>query len=1171
MKKINSIIKKLALACLVMFAGVSMNAQNRIELNAGAKGIKIEESSFKGFQSTFSFNAIESETVKTEAGDFSTLTINKTISSGEVGAPSLPVARELVAVPFGATPVVNVVNFTTTDYKLSDYGIERVYPQQPSYSKDTKVEDMVFQYNENAYQTRALGTAPEITFEVLGTMRGIQLGALQVEPVSYNPATNTLRVYNDIELEVVFDNADVALTEQTLVDTYSPYFDVIYKQLFNSRAIADVYEDHPDLYKTPVHMLAIVNPMFKDVIEPWVEWKTQKGFYLDVKYTDEIGSSASQIMSAIKSHYEENATTFVVIFGDQAQVAPSKNIGEASGKVTDLYYASYDGDSYPEVYHSRMCCETVEEMEALIHKTLQYEKYTMPDPSYLSNVLLIAGADDYWNPLVGQPTIQYASNYYFNEEHGYQNVYKYLNSYSGCYNNLNTGVGFVNYTAHGGETDWSNPTFSVTQAYALTNTDKYFWAMGNCCLAANWGYASQSLGEAMIRAEEKAAWGYVGACPVTYWWEDYYFGVGATTVTGRMPLYDETTMGNYDALFLEDTYNTIASVPFSGNLAVAYAHTTNGYQTASGASIKYYFEAYHTLGDGSVMPYKAQPTANDVTHLPTLPIGVDEYTVTAAPGSYVGISKDGVLHGATMIDESGSADVQITPVTTGGDVTIVVTHPKHIPYIKTIPAAALEGAYLSVASYTPNQMPINQNVAFTVVVENVGTEKSENATMTINCEEDFVTITDATASFNALDPEAQATLTNEFKLKITEPVANGTKFSVNYVITDGDQSWEGKWNVKVLAPVVEFEEFLWSGAYQPGETYTVAAKFINNGAYKAENVKVTATSTSSYVTISEPEFTVGTMDIDGIGVATFNVTIDASSPETEKHEINFALTADNGIEAEGVGVIKNTCEVHFILSDTYGDGWDASTLKLIFDDGTPDQEITLSGGYTETHKLQISSGAHVVVYFNANTYWDYECSYKIIYADGTLIYDSNGEPNPGVNCEFDVECASGTAEELNPVQNLEAEVNMNQVTLTWDAAAGAENYLVTRNGIQIADTEETTLVDSEVENGTHSYNVVAVYPQGESLPVTIVVVVGESVEENNVMFAIYPNPAKDFVKINSNAAKYEYQLINNIGQIVVSGAASGESQIDVANINKGVYFLKVVADGEVVINKLLIQ
>ncbi len=1170
MKKINTILKRLALACLVMFAGTQMSAQERIELNPSTKGVQIKESSFKGFQSTFSFNAIESKTVETEAGDFSMISISKTVSGGEVGAPSLPIARELVAVPFGATPIVNVVNFTTTDYKLSDYGIEKIYPQQPSYSKDTKVEDMVFHYDAKAYQTRTLESAPEITFEVLGTMRGIQLGALQVEPVSYNPATNTVRVYNDIELEVVFDNADVALTEQTLVDTYSPYFDVIYKQLFNSRAIADVYEDHPDLYRTPVHMLAIVNPMFKNVIEPWVEWKTQKGFYIDVKYTDEIGNSASQIITAIRNHYNENATSFVVIFGDKEQVVPSLNVGESSGKVTDLYYASTDGDSYPEIYHSRMCCETVGEMENLINKILQYEKYTMPDPSYLSNVLLIAGADDYWNPLVGQPTINYAANYYFNQEHGYQNVYKYLTSYSGCYNNLNTGVGFVNYTAHGGETSWSDPSFSTSQAHALTNTDKYFWAMGNCCLAANWGYTSQSLGEAMVRAEN-AAWGYVGACPVTYWWEDYYFGVGATTVTGRMPLYSETTMGNYDAFFNDDTYNTIASVPFSGNLAVAYAHTTNGYQTASGASIKYYFEAYHTLGDGSVMPYKAQPTANDVTHLPTLPIGVNKYNVAAAPGSYVGISKDGILYGAAMIGEAGSVEVDIEPITTGGDVTIVVTHPKHIPYIKTIPAAALEGAYLSVASYTPNQMAINQNVSFTAVVENVGTEKSENATMTISCDEDYVTISDATASFNALDPEAQVTLTNEFKLKVTEPVENGTRFKVNYVITAGDKSWEGTWSIKVLAPVVKFEEFMWAGAYQPGETYTVAAKFINNGSYKAENVKVTASSTSSYITISEPEFTIGTMEVDGMGVATFDVTIDASSPETAMHEINFALAADNGITAEGVGTIRNSCVVDFILNDTYGDGWDGSALKLQFNDGTPDMTLDMLDGSTYTHKVEIGAGTHVEVYFVSNSYWDYECSFKIKYEDGTLIYDSNGEPIQGFNTEFDVECGVSDVVELAPVQNLAAEVNMNQVTLTWNAPRGLENYVVSRNGIQLDETEETTYVDSEVESGTHTYSVVAVYSEGESMPVTVVVVVGESIEENNVMFAIYPNPAKDFVMINSNASKYEYQLINNLGQVVISGASTGEHQIDVANINKGVYFLKVVADGETSINKISIQ
>ena len=143
MKKINSILKRLALVCLVMFAGVQMYAQERVELKSNTNGVQIKESSLNGFKSTFSFNSIESNTVETEAGDFSVITIDRTVLGGELGAPSLPIARELVAVPFGATPVVKVVGFTTTDYNLNDYDIKKVYPQQPSYSKSTKVEDMV--------------------------------------------------------------------------------------------------------------------------------------------------------------------------------------------------------------------------------------------------------------------------------------------------------------------------------------------------------------------------------------------------------------------------------------------------------------------------------------------------------------------------------------------------------------------------------------------------------------------------------------------------------------------------------------------------------------------------------------------------------------------------------------------------------------------------------------------------------------------------------------------------------------------------------------------------------------------------------------------------------------------------------------------------------------------
>ena len=261
-----------------------------------------------------SYNAIETELVETEHGNFSRLILADAVACGEIGAPSLPITKKLIAVPFGTTPSVKIASFSTADYKLSDYGIERVYPQQPSYSKDTKVEEVVFQYNKSAYKTRSFANAPEVKVEMLGTMRGVQIASLQVEPISYNPSNNTIRVFNDINFEVDFEGADIELTEDILVASYSPYYDVVYKQMFNSRTLADVFYEHPDLYETPVRMTVVANEMFEEALQPWLAWKTQKGFYIDVKYVESTTSS-SIIKSYVKEQYNTVKPSFLVIVG----------------------------------------------------------------------------------------------------------------------------------------------------------------------------------------------------------------------------------------------------------------------------------------------------------------------------------------------------------------------------------------------------------------------------------------------------------------------------------------------------------------------------------------------------------------------------------------------------------------------------------------------------------------------------------------------------------------------------------------------------------------------------------------------------------------------------------------------------------------------------------------
>ena len=516
-------MKKLFSIFFCLMLCISAFAQQKIQMPSAdrAECVKSDMTSLKA---SFSFSAIEAENVNTKGGDFSWLSMSNTVIGGNEGDPQIPVINELIAIPFGAQPVITVTSYSSRDYNLSDLGINTLIPRQPSLRKDQRPEDVQFVMNKAAYQqTRGLNTEPMASVFVDGVMRGVQVGKMTIEPVSYDPVNNTIRVFNDIEVEVSFDGADAKATEDMLVKTYSPYFDIVYKQLFNGRSVSDVYSRHPDLYKTPVKMIVITTSTYANntTFQNWVKWKKQKGIYTTVYTTSTTGSTASAIKSFIRNQYSSSTPTFVVLVGDTGDI-PASTTSTVTEKVTDLYYSSTtDSDLYPEMYCSRMPISSATELANLLNKIMTYEQYTMSDPSYLSKVLLIAGADDTWAPKVGRPTINYAANNYFNTANGFTNVYKYVSSsYSGCYNYLSSGVGFANYTAHGDNTMWYNPQFTTSNANSLTNTGKYFWAMGNCCLAANWGYSGTCLAEALLRAANKGAFGYIGSCPETLWYED---------------------------------------------------------------------------------------------------------------------------------------------------------------------------------------------------------------------------------------------------------------------------------------------------------------------------------------------------------------------------------------------------------------------------------------------------------------------------------------------------------------------------------------------------------------------------------------------------------------------------------------------------------------------------
>jgi len=777
-------MRKILFLLVTLLLGFSTFAQTEIHFKAADKAECIK-SDYTSLQAHFAFSNLEAKQVETVRGAFSMLSLPNTVIGGNEGDPQIPVVNELIAIPFGAQPTITVTSYSTTDYDLDQLGMNRLFPRQPSLRKDQKPEEAPFLFNQSAYETRGLRGEPKAVVGVVGTLRGVQLGKMTIEPVSYDPVNNTLRVFNDIEVEVRFDGADAKATEEMLVKTYSPYFDIVYKQLFNGRAVLDAYSDHPDLYSTPVKMLVVTTSTYANstAFQNWLTWKKQKGIDVDVQ-TVTSSTTSDNVRSLIQTRYNLNHPTFLVIVGDETAVKNYTTYTVTNLNynpyISDNQYASLDNDVYHDVFMSRMAVSSTTELNNLVNKILMYEKYTMPDPSYLNETLLIAGWDSYWTDIVGKPTIQYANNNYFNTAHG---ITPHVFITTGgnqrdCYDYINQ-VGFVNYTAHGDIQALADPSFTNSNANALTNTNKYFWAMGNCCLSANWGNSTYKpcLGEALIRAANKGAFGYIGSIPESYWWEDYYFGVGAFSAnySGTTPSVTGTTKGAYDALFDETSFNTLNSVPYIGNVAVTYAHA-KGYQ--SSVSDEYYWRAYQCLGDGSVMPYLKVPAANNVSHADLLTTGASSFTVNADAGSYVAITVNNEIIGVAQVPSNGTIDVPITPQNAPGTAMIVVTRNQRQPYIATINLIAgtqynitcVQSAHGTISA--PEQAYSNTTVTLTATPE---TGYCFDGWTVTDADGDAITVTDNQFTM----PESDVTVTATFTKGLTVTLASSNHGTIS--------------------------------------------------------------------------------------------------------------------------------------------------------------------------------------------------------------------------------------------------------------------------------------------------------------------------------------------------------------------------------------------------------
>ncbi|MBR5027733.1 MAG: T9SS type A sorting domain-containing protein [Bacteroidales bacterium] len=620
------------------------------------KIVEVKHSGYDKIVLSLSANQINVTNVNTDKGMFSHITMDGFLPShGAIGNPDLPTLVEMLEIPLCDRAETKIISQQWQKYTASQIGLSHpIYPLQPSRSKSEQGQaELVI--NQETYSTDRFHANAFLEFEKSGIARDKNLATLYFSPVSYNPVSGEIEICTQLEVEIIFHNADIEGTQRMKRLHHSP--------LFNS---ANTINELPksseksEISSAPIRYLIIAHNSFRGLLDTFVEWKRRKGFITDIVYTGEprLGTTTTSIANYVKSQYT-NATatrpapTFLLLVGDVEQIPAFT--GNADDHSTDLYYASWTSeDIIPDCYYGRFSAKTEYQLIPQIEKTLMYEQYTMPFPSYLERALLIAGIDDGEQGDYGythaDPTMKYIRNTYIDTSYGYSYVGYYDNSdytldnhgnaagmTSILANTLSRGTCLAIYSAHGSSSGWANPKFGKSDLEHMNNSKKIGIMIGNCCSSCTYN-DDECFGEALLRLPNyRGAVGYIGGSNSTYWGEDYYWAVGVRSIdnSGTVPTYNAGRLGAFDRLYhthnetQSNWYTTLGGMMYSGNMAV---------QTSSSTKKIYYWEVYHLMGDPSIMPWLHTAETMEVTVATSIATGTTSLRVSAVPYAYIALT-----------------------------------------------------------------------------------------------------------------------------------------------------------------------------------------------------------------------------------------------------------------------------------------------------------------------------------------------------------------------------------------------------------------------------------------------------------------------------------------------------------------------------------------------------
>jgi hypothetical protein len=817
------------------------------------------------------------ENISNSNGIFYRIKVPGLINTAIPGEPELPVYSRLITIPDDAVCSIKISELKTTRIKPSERQFAGIlYPVQEGETKVSQQKEHPFAIDKSIYAKKGLIVTDTVKIVPLGKVRNVNLANLYISPVQYDPHENTLEVITSMKVEILFSYSAAAVSRSLTAGS----------TLFNESLTKGILNFNPDevipgFSEHPVGMIIITDSSFRTQLKPFIKWKTEKGFRLTVLYKGVglAGNTYTELKDTLTKIYNSSTTDnpppeYLLIIGDVNHV-PYYGSG-GTGNITDMYYGEFtgNGDYIPEMYIGRLPVADTVQLNTVVKKLIQYEKFKFADANkFYSQALVFAGYDaehaDYMN---GQT--KYAiTNYLTPANNLTEYHFYYPQSYTAkdsIIKLINNGTSFINYTGHGDETGWlhinnglPNPVLGIKVADipSFLNKDMYPFIISNACRTAQFSMPA-SFGNSLVLSRNKGAIGFIGCSNDSYWDEDYFWSLGPGTISAN-PSYDASALGAYDRLFHthgespSDWYFTMGQIVYAGNLAVSASNTVRK---------KYYWETYNLVGDPSVIPVLGKPGTFNVSLPDTLPNGLKSLTLSVDPFAYVAVSHSDTLWDASYASTSGTVTLDM-PGISNDTCLLVITGQNKYPIIKTVKFSTITREYLNLTSTAINDINGNNNKVadfgesffLKLKISNLGLTDAQNVYAKISSSSNLITINSDSAFIGTLHAKTDIELSDQLEITVSDDIPDLAIATIDLVLKDQKSEKHYTIDITLHSPQLQVINCLIDDSVlgndnkiaDPGESFNLIFRVQNIGTSDISG-QMTVVSQDDNLTILDP-------------------------------------------------------------------------------------------------------------------------------------------------------------------------------------------------------------------------------------------------------------------------------------------------------------------------------